>query len=195
MTLSIQLRAAVAASLLAAAAALHCAAAAAAGSVQTFLVYYGGGPSLTASDAPTLAKFDLIDIDRFRYQQISPSTWAAIKAANPATQIFLYEIGPEFYNDQDSLPQVSLNALGRYDVSRGHPMGSLDGNHPELFLLDAAGNRVYSVAYSNPGSNHFSYLMDFGASAYQSYWTTAVKADIADQPWVADGVFADNCLA
>jgi hypothetical protein len=37
--------------------------------------------------------------------------------------------------------------------------------------------------------------MDFGSSAYQSYWVTAVKADIIDQPWRADGVFVDNCGA
>ncbi len=163
--------------------------------LPTFTVYYGGGPSLVASEIPTPAKFDLIDLDRFRYQDVAPSTWAAIKADNPAAQIYLYEIGPEVQNNQDSLPQVDLNALGRYNVSRGHPMGSLNGNHPELFLLDASGNRIYNKAYSNPTGGTYSYLMDFGSSAYQSYWTIAVQADIASQPWVADGVFADNCLA
>ena len=162
--------------------------------LPTFLVYYGGGPTLTSSDAGKLAKYDLIDTDRFRYSQIGGNTWAAIKALNPNVKIYLYEIGPEFYNDHDTYAQVSLNDLGRYDVSRGHPMGSLNGNHPELFQLDSSGRRIYSVDFSNPGANQYSYLMDFGASAYQSYWVTAVKADIIDQPWVADGVFADNCL-
>src|SRR5260221_101917 len=32
-------------------------------------------------------------------------------------------------------------------------------------------------------------------ATYQSYWLTAVKADIVDQPWIADGVFADECIA
>ena len=162
--------------------------------IPTFLVYYGGGPALTATDAAKLAKFDLIDTDRFRYQDISPNTWAAVKALNPNVQIYLYEIGPEFYNFHDAYAAVSLNDLGRYNVSRGHPMGSLNGNHPELFQLDSAGRRIYSVNFSNPGANQYSYLMNFGASAYQSYWVTGVKADIVDQPWVADGVFADNCL-
>ncbi|HMH18125.1 MAG TPA: hypothetical protein VK572_08260, partial [Burkholderiales bacterium] len=45
--------------------------------IQTFLVYYGGGPTLVASDAPKLAKFDLLDIDRFRYNQLTPGTWSA----------------------------------------------------------------------------------------------------------------------
>src|SRR5439155_59971 len=48
--------------------------------IPTFLVYYGGGPALGASDAARLAKFDLIDLDRFRYQDINGNTWAAVKA-------------------------------------------------------------------------------------------------------------------
>src|SRR5436305_1604759 len=31
--------------------------------IPTLLVYYGGGPVLTASDAARLAKYDLLDID------------------------------------------------------------------------------------------------------------------------------------
>src|SRR2546428_3868824 len=163
--------------------------------IPTFAVYYGGGPTLVAADAPLLVKFDLISTDRFRYYEMSPNTWAAIKAINPNGQIYLYEMGSEAPSYLDGTPQVSLNGLGRYNVSRGHPMGSLNGDHPELFLLDALGNRIYNVPYSNPAANEYWHLMDFGAAAYQSYWLTAVKADIVDQPWVADGVFADNCIA
>ncbi len=110
-------------------------------------------------------------------------------------QIYLYVDGPNIYNDQDSLPQVSINTISRYDVSRGHPMGSLNGNHPELFLLDSGGNRIHTPAFSNPAGGKFNYLMDFGSAAFQSYWLTAIKADIVDQPWVADGVFTDDCVA
>jgi hypothetical protein len=60
--------------------------------------------------------------------------------------------------------------------------------------VDASGKRIYSTAYSNVATGQYSYLMDFGSAAYQSYWITGVKADIIDQPWVADGLFADNCL-
>jgi hypothetical protein len=163
--------------------------------IQTFLLYYGGGPRLVASDAPRLAKYDLLDFDRFRYNQIGPNTWAAIKAINPNVRIYLYVDGPDIYNDQDALPQVSINTISRYDVSRGHSMGSLNGDHPELFLLDSGGSRIYSTGFSNPAGGKFNYLMDFGSAAYQSYWVTAVKADIVDQPWVADGVFIDDCVA
>jgi len=163
--------------------------------IPTFAVYYGGSPALVAADAPLLAKFDLIDTDRFRYYEMSPNTWAAIKAINPNSQIYLYEMGSEAPSYLDGTAQVFLNGLGRYDVSRGHPMGSLNGDHPELFLLDPLGNRIYNVPYSNPAANQYWHLMDFGAAAYQAYWLTAVKADIVDQPWVADGVFADSCIA
>ena len=154
-----------------------------------------GRPALPASDAPKLAKFDLIDIPRFRYGDIGPNTWAAIKSINPGVQIYLYEMGPETPSHLDDTPQLYLNGLGRYNVSRGHFMGSLNGDHPELYLLDSSGNRVYSTVLSNVSANQYWHLMDFGTAAYQSYWLTAVKADIVDQPWVADGVFVDNCLA
>ena len=162
--------------------------------IQTFLVYYGGGPALTAADAPTLGKFDLIDIDRFRYTDINSQTWAEIKAVNPNSQIYLYEDGVEVHNQSDSTAQVYLNNLGRYDVSRGHTMGSLNGSHPEFYQKDAAGNRIYNAWFSNTGTNSYYYLLDFGSSSYQSYWITAVKADIADQPWKADGIFVDLCV-
>jgi chitodextrinase len=159
-----------------------------------FLVYYGGGPALVATDAAKLAKFDLLDIDRFRYNSISPTTWSAIKSLNPNIGIYLYEDGPESQNYMDATAVISLNGLGRHDVSRGHSMGSLNGNHPELFLLDSSGNRIYSTGFSNPGANQYWYLMDFGSPTYQAYWIEAVRTDIASQPWGTDGVHADNCL-
>ena len=162
--------------------------------IQTFLIYYGGGPQLVAGDEQRLAKFDLIDIDRFRYSQIGGATWSAIKAHNPAVQIYLYEMGPESTNYMDAAQAVSLNNLGRYDVSRGHAMGSLNGNLPGLFLLDGGGQRIYNKAYSNLAQGTYWHLMDFGAGAYQQYWVDAVKADIVERPWAADGVFVDNCL-
>jgi len=163
--------------------------------IPTFLVYYGGGPPFTAADAPALAKFDLLDVDRFRYADLGPTTWAAVKALNPAIEIYLYQMAAEAPSFLDAAAVVSLNGLGRHDVSRGHSMGSLNGNQPGLFLLDAAGNRIYNTGYSDVAANRYWYLMDFGSAAYQAYWVEAVKADIADQLWAADGVHADNCLA
>src|SRR5260221_5783357 len=165
--------------------------------IPSFLVYFGGGPALVLDDAPKLARFEGIGIDRFRYVKISPNadTWTEIKSYNPSVQIFVYEAGAEDSNFHDGLPQANLNDIARYDLSRGHPMGSLNGNHPELFLLDSAGSRIYDTGRSNVAANQYWYAMDFGAATYQSYWLTAVKADIVDQPWIADGVFADECIA
>jgi len=162
--------------------------------IQTFLVYYGGGPRLVAGDAQKMAKFDLIDTNKHRYDEIAPNTWAAIKAFNPNIGIYLYEDGTEASNFMDTWSPIATYGSGRYNVSRGHSMGSLNGNNPGLFLLDSAGNRIYNPAYSDVASNQYFYLMDFGAPAWQSYWLEAVKADIINQPWVADGVHADNCV-
>ncbi len=165
--------------------------------IPRFLLYYGGGPALVAGDSPRLAKFDGISIDRFRYNEIDPNTntWADVKSFNPSVRVFLYETGADDSNYHDDIPQVYLNDIDRYNVSRGHPMGSLNGDHPELYLLDSAGNRIYGTAYSNVPLNQYWYLMDFGSVDYQTYWLTAVKTDIVDRPWVADGVFADGCIA
>src|SRR5712675_3341000 len=83
--------------------------------IQTFLLYYGGGRTLVASDAAKLAKFDLLGFDRFRYNQIGLNTWGAIKTLNPNMRIYLYVDGPDIYNDQDALPQMSINTISRYD--------------------------------------------------------------------------------
>ena len=163
--------------------------------IPTFTVYYGDGPKLVAGDEQKLARYDLIDIDRFRYNQIGGATWALIRSHNPEAQIYLYEMGPESTNYMDASQAVSLNNLGRYNVSRGHSMGSLNGNNAALFLLNSSGQRIHNVPYSNVGSGAYWHLMDFGAPAYQQYWVETVKADIVDQPWAADGVFVDNCLA
>src|SRR5258708_9764503 len=158
--------------------------------IPTFALYFGGAPTLIAADAPLLAKFDLFCADRFRYYEMSPNAWAAIKAINPNVQIYLYEMGSEAPSFLDGAAQVYLNGLGRYNVSRGHPMGSLNGGPPEFFLLDSRGHRIYNVPYSNPAANQYWHLMDFGAPAYQSYWLTAAWGPIVVQPRGAGGVFA-----
>ena len=159
--------------------------------IPTFLLY--SGPALVASDAAKLAKFDLIELPRSYYGDIDMHTWSAIKAFNPNAQIYLYEMAAETPGYLDSAAQLNLNGLGRHNVSRGHSQGTLNGNNPALFQLDASGNRIYDLARSNAAANQYWYLMDFGSTVYQAYWLEAVKADIVNQPWVADGVFADNC--
>src|SRR6185295_15053135 len=84
--------------------------------IPTFLFYYGGGPTLVADDAARLAKFDLLDLDRFRYNQLAPNTWSAIKAINPNVQIYLYEMGSETSNFHNCTDPLSLNDIARYSV-------------------------------------------------------------------------------
>jgi len=158
-----------------------------------FLAYYNG-PTLTAADANLLGKFDLLDVARYHYFDInSPGTWAAVKAVNPNIKVYLYEDGPEDENFDDTTPQVGLQGIARY--------GDLNSNHPELFLRDSAGNKIYNKPFSSPlappcndQTDTCWYLMDFGSPTYQSYWLGAVQADITNQVWVADGVHADNCI-
>lgn len=158
--------------------------------IHPFAVLYGGA-KLTAADVPTLAKFELLDIARYRYNQVNGDTWAAIKQASPGAKIFIYELGPSIANFQDKAPAASLNNISRYAVARDS-LGTFNGDHPDLFLLDTYGKRTYDMAFSKPPSQYY-YLMDFGSPGYQSLWSRAVVNDILDQPWKADGIFVDNC--
>src|SRR5258708_12016126 len=75
--------------------------------IPTFLIYYGGGPTLVAADAPNLAKFDLIDIDRFRYQDIASNTLAAPKTINPHAPNHFYQNGPAASTPPTSTPPLA----------------------------------------------------------------------------------------
>lgn len=158
--------------------------------IHPFAVLYGGA-KLTAADVPSLAKFELLDIARYRYNQVNGNTWDAVKQANPGAKIFIYELGPDIANFQDEAPAASLNNISRYAVARDN-LGTFNGDHPDLFLLDTYGERTYDMAFSKPPSQYY-YLMDFGSPVYQSLWSRAVVNDILNQPWKADGIFVDNC--
>ncbi len=156
--------------------------------IPTFAIYYGTG--ISAASTTLLENFDLIDADRRLVTTNGTGLWSTIKTADPDTQIYLYEMGPETADNEDTFPQVQLNTIARYNtVPSGSALASLNGNYPGLFLLDPGGNRIYVPGYTND------YEMDFGSTTYQTYWLTAVDEDIINQPWVADGVFADNCNA
>lgn len=164
--------------------------------IPTFYVQYA---PVAIGDELLLGKFDLLDLDRTMYDDLArgayPTTWAAIRAVNPQAQIYLYQMGPEVSNYHDANMPFYLNGLGRYDVSRNHSMGSLNGNNPHLFLLDASGQRSYNIGYSTPANNQYWYLMDFGSPSYRSYWLEATNADVIAAPWAADGIFIDNAVA
>lgn len=162
--------------------------------IQTAAVVYGGNGEkhLQPEDAAALARFDLLDIARYRFSQINGNTYAAIKAINPQVQIYSYLEGQFTRNDQDGYHVSALSTLGRHNISRGHSMGSLNADNPQLFLLDALGQRIFNIAYSNPGENAFSYLMDFGSTSYLSYFLESVRTDVVGRNWQADGLFVDD---
>ena len=143
-----------------------------------------GGASLAPGDEVLLAKFDKVLLNRFVYDDIGGDTWGAIKAINPSTQIYLYQLGRESTNTHDGRSIVFLNDLGRWNISRNHSMGSLNGNNPQLFLLDSNSNRIYNPAF-------LAWVHDIGSKDYRDYWIEATIHDIASQKWAADGVFVD----
>jgi hypothetical protein len=116
-----------------------------------------------------------------------------VKALNPNSKIFLYQMGTEDQNFEDGIPPGLIMGVDRYNDARGHSMGSLNGDHAELFLLDSLGARIYNVPHSSGGN--LWHLMDFGSPAWHAYWLEATRADIVNQYWAADGVHADNCLS
>ncbi len=157
--------------------------------IPTFALYYnvGYGSNISAASTTLLENFDLIDTSRILAAN-SSSIWSTIKAADPNVEIYLYELGPQDYINEDTFPQVSLNSIARYNVvPNGSTLTSLNQNYPGLFLLDSGGNRIYLDGSPNE------YQMDFGSTTYQDYWLKAVDEDIISKPWVADGIFADNC--
>ena len=148
--------------------------------IQTFAVKYG---PFTTEQLAISAKYDMLDCNRFTYDDINGNTWAALKAINPNIEIFLYQQS-RAHDDDDNKNIKFLNNVGRWNTSRGHSMGSLNINNPELFLLDSTSKRIITPIW-------LSYLMDVGSNNYIKYWLEATIHDLANRPWTADGVFID----
>ena len=151
--------------------------------INTFISRISGN-SLRNGDEVKLAKHDIIILNKFHYDDIRGDTWNAIKSINNKTEIYLYTDMNFVNSNTDNYNTVSLNNIGRYNVSRRHSMGSLNGSNPDLFLKDNNGNRVRDGA---------SYLLDFGNTRYQNYASEATVTDHVGQPWTADGVYSDRC--
>jgi len=166
--------------------------------IQTFLVYQSGGPKLTPADAAKLARFDILCLGRFRYVQINGNTYRAVRKLNPDIQIYLYQHGPDCWIAADGSEDAEptdvmnvryLNNIARYNNARGHSMGNLNTDNPDLFLRTAEGQRCHTY------HTDFRYLLDFGSPKLHAYWLEATQDDILDRPWAADGVFVDNTAA
>lgn len=151
--------------------------------IQTFAIRHGGS-AITAEQVPILAKYDMFNCNRFHNYNINGDTWSAIKTINPNIEIFLYQYAYAL-NSSDDAQIMYLNNVGRWNVSRGHSMGNLNIDNPELFLLDKAGNRI-----TWPGNTR-DHVMDAGSNNWINYWLEATIHDLVDQRWTADGVFID----
>jgi hypothetical protein len=155
---------------------------------KTFL-YRIGGALLSPGDELYLAKYNVILCNRFHYDNIKNNTWKTIKTLNPGVEIYLYIIPSFVYESHDSYSVVALNDLGRYGNARGHPMGDLNDSNPDLFLLDAMGQRIH------PDGNSDCYFLDFGSPKFQKYVLEALGNDIVNQRWRADGIFVDDAIS
>jgi hypothetical protein len=156
--------------------------------IQTFTVKLRGGEKLAPGDERVFAKFDMVLITRNWHDAIQGGTWAAIHRVDPTTEIYIQSEGPTIWREHDKAETKWLKGIARYENSRGHPMGSINEDHPEFFLLKADGTRC--LAYKSNYRDRF--LMDFGSPSYQRYWIESVTQDIIRQPWRADGVHIDN---
>lgn len=160
--------------------------------LQTFYIRVGGN-ALSSGDETTLAKYDKLMFQRFHYDDIGGDSWAAIQAINASCDIYVYQQGRSSDSDDDAKNIVNCNSLARYNVSRGHSDGSLNGDHSSptgtgyagYFLTDSSDVRLCNL------NNAVAMVMDFGNSDMQDYWTEATITDIVGQAWEADGVWID----
>ena len=152
--------------------------------VNTFIIRIGGN-ALKSGDEAHLAKHSIIFAQKFHYDDIRGDTWQAIKSINPNAKIYLYTATAWVDINQDSTSAVNLNTLGRYNNSRGHSMGSLNGDNNNLFLFDSNGTRIRTKVKPNI------YWLDFGNSTFHKYSVEATVADNKNKPWSADGVYTD----
>ena len=156
--------------------------------IKTFLCRIGG-TAFYPGDELKMAKYDIIFANKFHYNDIEGNTWNAIKAINPEAEIYPYTTIHCVHDNSDATSAQYLNNLGRYNVSRSHSMGSLNGNNPGFFLLDSSGNRVKG------DYNSRRYYLDFGNSSFQQYSIEATKTDYIGCPWLTDGVYTDLTTA
>jgi len=152
------------------------------------------GHDFTQSEITALAKYDVLELSRSASNNnangITSNVISTVKTINPNTIIYTYLLGPETSTWEDSIDVSALGTIARYNNARGHSMGSLNGNHPALFLTDSNQNRLVNT-YTSSADNEY-YFLDFGNPTFQNYWSEAAATDILGKPWTTDGIFVDN---
>ena len=136
-----------------------------------------------------LAKYSFSDLGSSAYKDSQArNTWTILKSLNPTHQIYCYEGPMVTMNNEDSVtqyPPLYINNIVRWDNARGHSMGNLDKNNPDLFLLDSKGNRIQHTIFKW-------WLLDVGNPKLWQYWEEAATTDKINQPWKADGLYIDG---
>ena len=163
--------------------------------MQIYNHYQMPAAHLVPGDEAKLARYSMFSFNRHRYYDLSPDTYSLVRAINPDIIILNYVHGPGIwtgYSDgdwsMDSENVLNINNISRYSNARGHSMGNLNDDNPDLFLLNFSGERIHTYYKS------WRWLLDFGSAEYQAYWLEAVQTDMIDQPWGPDGIYVDNCM-
>ncbi len=116
------------------------------------------------------------DLSRYRY--VGMNAWhqgriGPLKSENPAVKALVYK-------DMASTRSDSCGGL----IAAGVDYCWANGNRPDWFTLDGAGNRIEWAGY--PGV----WQMDVGNEAYQDAWSENVIAELRSNGWA--GVVIDN---
>jgi len=173
-------------------------------------LYRIGGTALQAGDVATLAKYDIVVMQKFHYNDIdddangSTTVWDEIHAINANTEIYTYISAYIPDSSQEAYATIDLNNPARFYDERGHTQGDLENDNPTFFMLDTEDARcMYG------GTSETRYFIDFGNASTRQWmseviindhicsdWSSSSKAACATpQPWVADGIWLDNMLA
>ncbi len=153
--------------------------------INPYQVYYTS-EKLNRETIEDLAKYDLVVLERSQYMSsLNNNTWAELKSKNPEIIITLYQNGSQVAENTDHLEPLFLDNIGRFNIARGNPEGSISDN-PEWFLKNELGDIIKDSVNSE------SLILDYGNPAVVDYWLKSTNDDIVNTPWKADGVMVDN---
>lgn len=149
---------------------------------QTFL--YRIGAAFDMGDVISCSQYDLLAVQGFRWKDVNNDTWGELKKLNPNIRIFPY-YQSRIMDNQDDQTNPWKNSLARWNISRGHSLGNCNTDNPDMFLYNAAGNRVNGASIHN-------FMPDWSNPKFGKYWSEAWNTDNLGKPWEADGVMIDE---
>jgi len=149
-------------------------------------LFTGRGPHPGRFRRGKLMKYDLLDFDRFRYKPESARHLARSKALNPNVRITSTWMPRISTTIRTPCPRCSSTRSAAMSFARP-PHGSLNGGSSELFLLDS-GEIASTAPRSRTPRRQVRLPHGLRLRRLSIVLLTAVKADIVDRPWVADGV-------